>query len=308
MRFMIVGAGATGGYFGAKLAAAGQDVTFLVRPAHAQRLQQAGLSVLSAAGDLHISPKTILRDGLAAPFDYVLLAVKAHRLAEVLEDFAPAVGPQTMILPLLNGMHHLDMLQDRFGGSAVLGGVCHIGATLDEEGRILHLGAAQGIDFGELDGTLSPRVNQLCAALQQGGFDVHLSTNILAGMWEKWVGLAALAMVTCLLRGSVGEVNQTPWGGMLAAQGLQECAAIAAAQGFAQTQAHLDKLLGNLTQAQSTQTCSLYRDLLHGAPVEVEHVLSDLWRRGALHAVSAPLLAATAAQLCIHNHRLAAGG
>ena len=158
MRILVVGAGAIGGYFGARLLAAGRDVTFLVRPRRAAQLAKTGLVVKSRKGDLALpSPPTVTAEAIEAPFDLVLVSCKAFDLAAAMESFAPAVGPATAILPLLNGMGHLDALAARFGKAAVMGGQCAISTVLDGEGRVLHLNELHLLTFGELDGTRSAR-------------------------------------------------------------------------------------------------------------------------------------------------------
>src|SRR5688572_19463643 len=134
MRFLVVGAGATGGYFGGRLLEVGRDVTFLVRPARAERLAAAGLVITSPAGDVAVlPPPTVLAANLRTPFDVVILACKAYDLEGAIASFAPAVGPNTAVVPLLNGMRHLDALDARFGADRVLGGSCFISAKLDRK-------------------------------------------------------------------------------------------------------------------------------------------------------------------------------
>src|SRR6476619_7075840 len=140
MRTLIVGAGATGGYFGGRLLEAGRDVTFLVRPRRAAQLAERGLVITSPVGDVRLpTPPTVQADALREPFDVVLLSCKAYDLDDAIASFAPAVGPETVILPLLNGMRHVDTLETRFGADAVLGGLCMISSTLDDDGTIRHL-------------------------------------------------------------------------------------------------------------------------------------------------------------------------
>src|SRR5215207_2580797 len=166
MRFLVVGAGATGGYFGGRLLEAGRDVTFLVRPARAQRLAAAGLTIASPAGDVSLRPPSpVLAAELRAPFDAVLLSSKAYDLGDAIDSFAPAVGPDTAVVPLLNGMRHLDTLDARFGAGRVLGGSCFISTRLDEGGHIAHVSDIHRLTFGERAGGRSPRVESLAAAL-----------------------------------------------------------------------------------------------------------------------------------------------
>src|SRR5277367_3715844 len=138
MRILIIGAGAVGGYFGGRLAQAGRDVTFLVRPKRAEAIQAQGLRILSPKyGDLTLRPKTITAAQIVSPYDIVLLSVKSYDLAAAIHDFAPAVGPRAVIIPVLNGMRHIDVLSERFGRNAVLGGVCYVATEVDSQGRII---------------------------------------------------------------------------------------------------------------------------------------------------------------------------
>src|SRR5208282_5302808 len=212
MRLLVVGAGSTGGYFGGRLAQAGRDVTFLVRAGRAAQLQATGLQIESPHGDFTLMPNLITAKALNTPFDAILLTVKAYSLETALEDLAPAVGPGTMILPVINGMKHVDILTARFGEKAVAGCVCSIAARLGEQGRIVHMSQFHDLAYGEMDGNLSVRMVELDALMQNANFDARLSAQIEQEMWEKWTMLATLAGVTCLMRGSVGEIVASPGG------------------------------------------------------------------------------------------------
>ncbi|MDF2601030.1 MAG: 2-dehydropantoate 2-reductase, partial [Methylobacterium brachiatum] len=202
MRTLIVGAGATGGYYGARLAESGADVTFLVRPARAEKLAANGLVLRSPLGDLHLAaPPTVTADTLvqAGAFDLVLLSCKAYDLDSAIADLAPAVGPQTAILPLLNGMSHLDALDAKFGPERVLGGSCAIAATLAPDGAIRHMSELCSITYGERDGSRSTRIEAIDDLMRGLKFQARLSDVILVEMWEKWVFLATLAGATTLM-------------------------------------------------------------------------------------------------------------
>src|SRR5262245_59741067 len=229
MRFLVVGAGATGGYFGGRLLEAGGEVTFLVRPRRAEQLAATGLTITSPAGNVILrSPPTVLAAELRTPFDAVILSCKAYDLAGAIESFAPAVGPDTAVVPLLNGMRHLDALDARFGADRVLDGSCHISAKLGEGGQIAHVSDIHRLTFGERSGGGSARANALAAAMVGVKFEAVASDNIMLVMWEKWVFLAALAGLTCLTRAAVGDIALAG-GTDLAAALLEECRAIAAA-------------------------------------------------------------------------------
>ena len=206
MRILVVGAGAIGGYFGARLAAAGRDVTFLVRPKRAEQLA-SGLFVRSPKGDVKIAaPKIVTEATLHEPFDLVLLSCKSYDLDSAMASFARAVAPATMVLPLLNGESHIDTLKKRFGAGAVLGGQCQISSTLDAQGHVIHLNEMQLIGFGELDGTRSARIEAVYDNLSGANFEAQLSTHILQDMWEKWMFIATLAGITCLMRAALGDI------------------------------------------------------------------------------------------------------
>ncbi|MFC3898185.1 ketopantoate reductase family protein [Lentzea rhizosphaerae] len=299
MRILVVGAGATGGYFGGRLAGAGRDVTFLVRPRRAEQLRTGGLTIHGRDDDVTLFPELVTAAELRGAHDLVLLAVKAYGLEQAIRELAPAVGPETVILPLLNGMRHIDLLTERFG-SAVLGGVCQVTTTLDANGAVHQLNDRHEIAHGVLD-TAPSRLDDVGSALAGAGFTSRRSSRIHAEMWEKWVHVAALGAVTCLMRGLVGQVVAAPGGRHFAESTLAECAAVAAASGHPIRAEVLVRSREVLTEPGSTATSSLYRDLCAGKPVEGEHVIGDLVRRAGELGLSTPLLALARTHLGIHR-------
>jgi 2-dehydropantoate 2-reductase len=300
MRILVVGAGATGGVFGGRLAQAGRDVTFLVRPSRAESLRAHGLQITGVLGDLTLQPQLTVTGEIASTYDLILLGVKAYALEAAIDDFAPAVGPATTILPMLNGMRHIDLLVERFGERAVVGGVCIVSSTLDDRGRIVMLRDVQQLSYGERGGGLSPRTQALDAALQGAGFSARASEEILQEMWEKWVFLAALGAATCLLRGTVGAIAAAG-GSALALQMLDECVAVAAASHYPPREAFLANIRGQLTDASSQLASSMYRDLQQGRRVEADQILGDLLARAQRAKIDTPLVAAAYAQLRIYQ-------
>jgi 2-dehydropantoate 2-reductase len=281
MRILVVGAGAIGGYFGGRLIEAGRDVTFLVRPRRAAELAATSLVIKSAASDFTWpAPPTVLASDLDAPFDLILLSCKAYSLDDAIQSLAPAVGPKTAILPLLNGMRHLDVLDQRFGPAPVLGGQCLIAATLDAEHQIVHLSQNHELSFGERDGTRSDRVSTIAAEMAGAAFDPRASEQILQEMWEKWVFLAAFAGGTCLLRAAVGDIAKAPGGTDIVLGLLDECRAIAQANGFPPREADMERLRAMLTAAGSPLTASMLRDIENQNPIEADHIIGDLIQRG----------------------------
>jgi 2-dehydropantoate 2-reductase len=301
VRILVVGAGAVGGYFGARLAEAGRDVTFLVRASRATQLRRDGLCVISPHGDVLLTPKLIGAGEIGGPYDLVLLSVKAYALEAAINDFAPAVGPETMILPVLNGMRHIDVLAQRFGEAAVLGGVCVVATEIDNKGRIVQLAEIQQLVYGERNGEVTPRLQSVDVTLRGAGFDADLSTDIIQAMWEKWVMLASLGAVNCLMRGTIGEVVAIPGGAGLSLQILNECAAVAAACGHKPSEMFQSRQAAAMTAQGSTLTSSMYRDLIKGAPVEVDQILRDVLRRAVREGVETPLLNAASINLRIYQ-------
>jgi 2-dehydropantoate 2-reductase len=280
MRTLVIGAGAVGGYFGGRLLQARRDVTFLVRPARARELAASGLQIRSACGDATIAaPPTVLAGDLANTFDLIMLSCKAYDLGNAISSMTHAVGPDTAILPLLNGMRHLDILDREFGSRRVLGGRCLIAATLNETREIIHLNNTHTITFGERDGTLSARVMAIDGMMNGALFDHKASPNILLEMWEKWTFLATLAGSTCLFRGAVGDICAAPGGSEFVMRLFEECRSIAEAEGFPPGAAFLERSLGILTEAGSPLTASMLRDIEAGAPIEADHIIGDLLNR-----------------------------
>jgi 2-dehydropantoate 2-reductase len=278
MRILVVGAGAIGGYYGGRLLAAGRDVTFLVRPGRAARLAATGLTIRSAFGDANLPPPPMILAGQLKPFDVVLLSCKAYDLDAAIADFAPAVGPNTAVLPLLNGMRHLEVLDERFGPPRVLGGTCFISTRLDDAGRILHFSDIHQVTFGERDGSLSPRALAIAAEMNGALFESRLSREIIHEMWEKWVFLASLAGITCLMRAAIGDIAKAD-GADLSMALLEECRAIAASAGHPPRDDYLDKARTRLTAPGSPITASMLGDIERGGRTEADHILGDLLRR-----------------------------
>ena len=304
MRILIVGAGAVGGYFGGRLAQAGRDVTFLVRPSRAKQLSRDGLRIISPHGDAVLTPKLITAEEIDTPYDVVFLSVKAYALEAAMNDFAAAVGPETMIFPVLNGMRHVDFLTKRFREHTVIGGVCLVAAEIDDQGRIIQLADFQQLLYGERNGETTPRLKALDATVRGAGFDARLSTDIMQKMWEKWVQLASLGAITCLMRGTIGEIADAPGGSDLSLNVLDESAAVATACGHKPSEALLSRHAGALTAPGSQLTSSMYRDLRKGAPVEADHILGDFIERGTARGIATPLLKAAFINLRVYQSGL----
>ncbi len=291
MRLLFLGAGGTGGYFGGRASQAGADVTFLVRPARAALLREQGLRIESPRGNATVTPKIVTQAELKGPYDVVVLSCKAYDLDSAIEAIRPAVGPDTVILPIMNGVLQYEVLDREFGAHRVLGGLCQINATLGAQGEVLHLGQHANIVFGERAGDpRSARCVALEAALTGGEYTHVLSENIYQDIWEKYVFLSTLAAATCLMRGTVGQIASTDHGVDFLRGLLGETQAVAAASGHAvrpQADAMALKVFSDPTQP---MTASMFRDLRQGLSVEADHIVGDMVHRAKTLGVDATYL------------------
>ena len=306
MRFLVLGAGAVGGYFGGRLAEAGRDVTFLVRAARAAALAEHGLAVTSPLGDFRVAVTVTTADRVGGPYDVVLLTAKHYDFDTAIDAIRPGVGSQTAVLPLLNGLVHLDRLDAAFGAQRVLGGVAYVGASLQPDGSIRHHNRLSGIAFGERGGGISERARAIEAAFAGTKVSAPASENILLDMWEKFVMMGAMAGIGCLMRGNVGEIMETQDGEALMIDALAECQAVAAAAGFAPRPQSRELVQAMLTERGSINSPSMRQDLEAGRRTEAEWVVGDMLSRARGLGIATPLLRAAYCHLQVHENRLAA--
>ena len=298
MRTLILGAGGTGGYFGGRLAQSGADVTFLVRDPRARQLQQCGLQIRSPLGDADIHVAHVTTAGLGervarAPFDLVILSCKAYDLDSSIAAIEPAIAAGTTLLPILNGLRHYPLLDQRFGRERVLGGLCFISATKGAGGQVLHLAAPASITFGERDGDpASARTSAIAALFARAGVDHQRSPHIAQALWVKYSFLTALAAGTCLMRAPVGEIVATQGGEDFMRALYRECLAVAHAEGEPVDAAEQARALQVLLAAGSPIKASMLRDLEAGRPVEALQIVGDMLQRARSASLQAPLLAA----------------
>ena len=300
MRILVLGAGATGGYFGGRLAQAGADVTFLVRPARAALLRERGLRIRSPLGDGDVTVALATADTLESlpAFDLVVLGCKAYDLDSAMDAVAPAIGPRTAILPILNGLLHYDALDARFGHERVLGGLCFISATLGADGEVVHIGGPASITFGLREcNTDAGVLARLAAAFGAAGVDHLYAADIARAQWIKFSFLAALAAGTCLMRGSVGAIVASEGGEAFMAALHEECLAVAAAEGQPVPDAEVRTARGHLTRTGSPVTASMLRDLQAGLRVEALQIVGDMVHRAHRNGLPVPRLEAAWAHL-----------
>jgi 2-dehydropantoate 2-reductase len=290
MRILVVGAGAIGGYFGGRMLQAGRDVTFLVRPKRASELASAGLVIKSPNGDVTLkSPPAVRADSIKDKFDVVVLSCKAFDLDDAIKSLAPAVGPKTAIIPMLNGMLHLKTLDEKFGAERVLGGLCAIAVTLNEAREVVQLQPMQSLNFGERDRTMSDRVGAIAEAFSVVN-GAAPSQNVIQDMWEKWVFLCSIAAATSLMRAPVGVIVASPGGRDFLAGILDECTAVAKAAGHEPGGPFFQRIKGMLTAEGSPMTASMFRDIKVGGQIEADHVVGDMIARAEAAKTPVPKL------------------
>ncbi|MFM2041721.1 MAG: 2-dehydropantoate 2-reductase [Pseudomonadota bacterium] len=288
MRILILGAGAVGGYFGGRLMEKGADVTFLVRPVRMRQLRESGLVVASPHGDIRL-PAQVARTARPG-YDLVILACKAFDLDGAVEAIRPAVDAGAIVLPLLNGIRHLDVLDRAFGVARVAGGLCHIPITLDGEGVVRHLSPIHKLVFGARDPDQQPVLDRLAAAFQGTRVDWRTSDRIMLDLWEKYFFLSTLAAGTCLIRAPVGAIVGRPGGAEFMLALFEEARGVAVAEGFPPRDSVIDEYRPQIADPESPVTASMYRDVARGRPTEAEHILGDLVRRGRGHGLPLPHL------------------
>ena len=304
MKILMLGAGATGGYFGGKLAVAGVDVTFLVREKRAADLARNGLTIESPNGHVQTPVTTVTHQALRADYDAIILSCKAYDLDAAIDAISPGVGASTVVLPLLNGMRQLDALDKAFGADKVLGGTCHISATLTDDGVIRHFSPFDALTLGARYQDQKDACNRLFASMQRGGFETRLSENIVAAMWEKWVLLATLAGMTCLMRGTIGEIVATHSGAAQISAMLDECCAIAKAYDVAPKPVAIELIRTTLTDPTSTISSSMLRDMQRNGRIEADHIVGDLIARADDTSIAAPHLKMAYSHLQVYQNAL----
>lgn len=308
LRILVLGAGGVGGYFGARLTEGGADTAFLVRGARREQLDANGITIHSDFfDDAHVDVKTVTTDEIDAPFDLIIVTCKAYQLDGAMDAIAPAVGDTTAIIPLLNGMKQIDVLQARFGAGRVLGGTTYIGARVDAEtGDIVHFGDFHRIAYGEMDGTMSDRVQAFAALNDAVKFDIDPRDDIEQTMWDKFAMLCAMSSVNTLTRATVGEILDTPTGHEFLTAALAECRDTADALGHTVSRKTIETYERMFSTQGSKFASSMLRDVQADRPTEGAHIIGDMVERAQAAGLHTPILLAARAGLAVHDTRVAA--
>ncbi|MCT8138558.1 2-dehydropantoate 2-reductase [Anaerobacillus sp. CMMVII] len=290
MRILVLGAGAVGGYFGGRLVEKGEDVTFLVRERRQKQLTEHGLAIDSLHGDYFFQPKTILAGEKVEPYDLILFATKSYHVQSAMDSIKPYIGEKTVILPLLNGFKHFDLLKETFGAEKILGGLCFVESTLNDRGEVIQTSQIHQLSFGEFNGGTSARVEAIEEAFSNTKATFKLSENILQDIWHKYLFITTLSGSTTLMRSAIGPIRQAPHGKEILAQLINETASIIRASGAQIAEDIERKQLETIMKQAETLKASMLRDIEKSAPIEVDHIQGYLLQLADQHNIQAPLL------------------
>lgn len=290
MRVLVIGAGAVGGYFGSRLLEKGVDVTFFVREARRKLLEQKGLFVRSVAGNIKLVANTLVSGEEARPFDVILFATKAYHLEDVINSIKPYASEETTIIPLLNGISHLERLQEEFGKKRVIGGLCFIESTLNDDGEIIHTSKVHELRFGELNGSATERIQKIDTLFSGTKAKFTCSERIIADMWEKYLFITTLSGITTLMRSSIGAIRHNEYGMNLIKRLFLEVETIMRATGAPLDEQIVAKHMKTIEKMHDSMKSSMLRDIERAAMIEVDHLQGHLLRLAKRHEVDSPLL------------------
>lgn len=290
MEIAVFGTGGVGGYFGGRLAQAGHDVSFIARGEHLEAMQRSGLQVDSAQGDFKVDPVKATDDpSEIGPVEYVVVAVKNYQLKEALDPMAALVGPETTLVPLLNGVEAPSILADRFGRERAIGGLCAIISEIAEPGHIAHHSQVHQVVIGELDGERTERVERLAQAWQEAGVEAVHADDIQSAMWSKFLLIASWGGVSSLARATVGEILEQDETRLLYVDALEEVERLARARGVDLPEDVVAQRVQFVEELEPDSTTSMQRDVESGRPFELAAFSGAIVRMAAERDVSVPV-------------------
>lgn len=304
MKILIVGAGAIGGYFGGRLLEKGEDVTFLVREGRQAQLKETGLKINSVNGDSKLIPKTITAKNIHEPFDLVILSTKSYQLSAAIEDMRPFVGKETMVLPLLNGISHMEKLEKVFGKQAVIGGLCYIESTLDEEGTIVQASPMNQLVYGEQTGEKTQRILQLQKAFEGAKADFILSDHIEQEMWEKYLFITVMSGITTAMESPIGPIRELETGQRTIAAFIEELASIMLEIGAPVKASIVQEQLDKINLMAAGMKSSMQRDVEKSLPIEAEHLQGYLLKKASEHQLPVPILEMIYTKFMLYENKL----
>ncbi|KKB34189.1 ketopantoate reductase family protein [Bacillus thermotolerans] len=301
MKILMVGAGAVGGYFGGRLLENGADVTFLVREKRRGQLEQTGLNIDSVHGNISLTPRLLTAGESNEPFDLVIISVKAYHLSGVIEDIRPHVAKGTTVLPLLNGTAHVRQLIEAFGEAAVIGGLCFIETTLDEEGTIIQKSPVHRLTYGERTRELTPRIKKLQALFDGAKASFVLSDHINRDMWHKYLFITAMSGLTSLMAAPIGPIRGMEAGQRTIEAFLQELASIMRKAGAPIEEDIIERHLRTMNEMDEEMKSSMQRDMEKLLPIEADHLQGYLLGKARKMDLSAPILETVYTKLALYE-------
>lgn len=303
MRILVLGAGAVGGYFGGRLAEKGVDVTFLVREKRRKQLEATGLVIKSVHGDSQVTPQLLTSGEPSEPFDLVIFSTKAYHLGDGIASALPYIGEQTLILPLLNGVAHMDQLVAQFGAQRVLGGLCFIETTLNEAGEVVQTSKRHEVTFGEWQGENSSHLTLMAELFSDANATFTLSKDIVREMWHKYLFITTLSGITTLMDSSIGPIRDAVYGKELTLQLAEETASVIRALGATIDEDIVEKQMTLFWKQADTMKASMLRDMEKGLPVEADHLQGYLLEAAGRLGVQAPLLQIVYTNLKVYENK-----
>lgn len=300
MKIGVFGAGATGGFFGGMLARGGHEVHLIARGAHLVALREHGLQVRSAAAsDFALRLPATDDPAEVGPCDLVLFAVKERDLEAAAEAVAPMVGPETAVIPLLNGLDAPDLLRRHYG-SRVLGGSCAIEAYVAAPGVIANPSPFATLTFGELDGGITPRAEAVRDALLKAGIQVSLTADVVQALWQKLMVLAPLSGFTTVLQEPIGPIRDQPEALGLIDRMVREIWSVGRAEGARLTEEHVERACQAIRGVAPAMKSSMQRDREQGRPLEVELIHGAVLRRARARGIPVPVTETIYGLLKVH--------
>jgi len=293
-----MGTGGVGGYYGGLLAGAGHDVAFIARGAHLRAIRENGLEVRSVFGDFRVQPAAVTDDpSYVGPVELVIFATKTYQIAEAARAILPMVGPDTVVLPLQNGIDAADLIGEAIGAKHVLGGVTYLSAAVEGPGIIGHYSQFRRIIVGEFDGEITERVNSVCRVLNSTGATVEAVGNIVQLLWTKFVFISAISALGGLTRVTTGEYRDIPETRKMLTDALREVIAIAFARGLHLEPDLVEKTLQFVDGASADMKPSMQRDIEAGRRCELESMIGIVVRLGVELKVPVPVMTVAYAAL-----------
>ncbi|MBJ8080680.1 2-dehydropantoate 2-reductase [Bacillus cereus group sp. N14] len=304
MRILVLGAGGVGGFFGGRLVEKGEDVTFLVRSKRKQQLEERGLVIRSVNGDFSFQPKLITKEDRTSPFDVILFSTKAYHLNEAIQDLKPFVGENTVIIPLLNGIAHVSLLQKEFGEEKVIGGLCFIETTLNDQGEIVQTSAANRLLFGEMKFQDSERIQHIAKAFAGTKSSFVLSENITQDMWHKYLFITVMSGVTTLMRAPIGPIRESEGGRDFIQNLFEECVQIMRYIGAPIKEDIDQEHMKTIDKISYDMKSSMQRDMEKGSSIEGKYIQGYLLDVAEQFSMEAPLLGAVYQNLKVYEEMI----